>query len=57
MKFINNNYSLSISRDKDDDKFIECALSAKAAYIVSGDNDLLAIKIIMVLKFLKLATF
>lgn len=28
MKFINNNYSLSISRDKDDDKFIECALSA-----------------------------
>ena len=32
-----------ISRDPDDDKFINCALSGKALYIVSGDNDLLDI--------------
>jgi putative PIN family toxin of toxin-antitoxin system len=28
-------------RDPDDDKFIECAVDAKALYIVSGDKDLL----------------
>ncbi|MEE3487526.1 MAG: putative toxin-antitoxin system toxin component, PIN family [Bulleidia sp.] len=31
------------SRDPDDDKFIGCALDAKALYIISGDNDLLAL--------------
>ena len=34
----------SYSRDNDDDKFIHCALSAKALYIVSGDQDLLVLK-------------
>ena len=32
-----------MSRDPDDDKFIECAVDAEALYIVSGDNDLLDI--------------
>jgi len=32
-----------VSRDPDDDKFIACAVSAKAKYIVSGDKDLLDI--------------
>lgn len=36
--------SIKICRDPDDDKFINCALDAKAIYIVSGDNDLLSIK-------------
>lgn len=31
----------TISRDPDDDKFIACAVSAKAKVIVSGDKDLL----------------
>lgn len=35
---------IEISRDPDDDKFIECAKDAEALYIVSGDNDLLVIK-------------
>lgn len=35
---------IEISRDPDDDKFIECAKDADALYIVSGDNDLLVIK-------------
>ena len=35
---------LQICRDPDDDKFINCAIDAKAIYIVSGDNDLLTIK-------------
>ena len=34
---------IQISRDPDDDKFIECAIDAKALYIVSGDQDLLEI--------------
>ena len=32
---------VELSRDPDDDKFIECAVDAKALYIVSGDKDLL----------------
>ena len=35
---------LKVCRDPDDDKFINCAIDAKAVYIVSGDNDLLTIK-------------
>ena len=35
---------IKISRDPDDDKFIECAKDAGALYIVSGDKDLLVIK-------------
>ena len=35
---------LKVSRDVKDDKFINCAIDAKAIYIVSGDNDLLTIK-------------
>ncbi|MBR5912860.1 MAG: putative toxin-antitoxin system toxin component, PIN family [Selenomonadaceae bacterium] len=49
-KFFNNLHNfeiksdLKICRDPDDDKFINCAIDAKAIYIVSGDNDLLTIK-------------
>ena len=32
---------VKISRDPDDDKFIECAIDAGAIYIISGDKDLL----------------
>lgn len=37
-------YQVSISRDIDDNKFIETALTGGADYIVSGDKDLLVIK-------------
>ncbi len=33
-----------VERDRDDNKFIACALAGGAEYIVSGDNDLLSIK-------------
>ena len=32
------------SRDPDDDKFINCAISSGSEYIISGDNDLLILK-------------
>ena len=35
---------LELSRDPDDNKFIECAIDGNAMYIVSGDNDLLVLK-------------
>lgn len=35
---------ISISRDQSDNVFINCALVAHAAYIVSGDKDLLSLK-------------
>ena len=34
----------SVCRDPEDDKFISCALSASADYIVSGDKDLCDLK-------------
>ena len=49
-KFFNNLKSfesisdVKVCRDHDDDKFINCAIDAKAIYIVSGDNDLLTLK-------------
>lgn len=36
--------SLQLSRDKDDDKFLECAVDSNSDYIVTGDNDLLILK-------------
>ena len=35
---------LKVCRDPKDNKFINCAIDAKAIYIVSGDNDLLTLK-------------
>ena len=35
---------IQISRDPDDDKFINCAKDARALYIVSGDKDLLVLR-------------
>lgn len=35
---------VAICRDKKDNKFLECAESAKADYLVSGDEDLLILK-------------
>ena len=36
----------SYSRDPDDDKFIETAISGKADFLISGDSDLLNLGIV-----------
>jgi len=36
--------NVHLCRDSDDDKFINCAIDAKAPYIVSGDSDLLVLE-------------
>jgi putative PIN family toxin of toxin-antitoxin system len=48
---------ISLSRDPDDDKFLECAVAGNADCIVSGDDDLLALKQIHVIPILKPAAF
>jgi len=35
---------IEVCRDKDDDKFIACAVDGKCIYIVSGDKDLLDVQ-------------
>ena len=43
IKMIESKSDVKICRDPDDDKFINCAIDAKAIYIVNGDKDLLTI--------------
>jgi putative PIN family toxin of toxin-antitoxin system len=42
-KLITPHTNIEICRDPDDNKFIECAVDGKCVYIVSGDDDLLAV--------------
>ena len=44
MEIIEPISDVKISRDPDDDKFINCAKDAHALYIVSGDKDLLVLE-------------
>ncbi len=47
----------AVPDDPDDDKFIECAVSGKADYIVSGDRHLLQLKEYAGIKIMKVADF
>jgi len=57
---IHPHHNIKLSRDPDDDMFVNCALSGRALYIVSGDRDLLDIEkvdgidIITVREFIKI---
>lgn len=59
LKIIPDFPKVEASRDKDDDKFLSCAVNCKALYIVSGDDDLLVLEkfeetmIVTVADFLK----
>jgi putative PIN family toxin of toxin-antitoxin system len=44
MEIIDPVSKITICRDPDDNKFIECAKDAQALYIVSGDKDLLVLE-------------
>ncbi len=44
LNIINPTTTIRTCRDKDDNKFIECALDSKSQYIISGDRDLLDLK-------------
>jgi uncharacterized protein len=42
--FVNPKNRLNITPDPDDNQFIECALSAKAKFIITGDKSFLSLK-------------
>ncbi|MHB1664862.1 MAG: putative toxin-antitoxin system toxin component, PIN family [bacterium] len=46
-----------VCRDSEDDKFLSCAVSAKADYIISGDMDLCDLKQYRFVKIIKPAEF
>ena len=46
-----------IEKDPQDDKFISCALKARAGYLISGDKHLLALKSYQKIKILSPAEF
>lgn len=48
---------LAVCRDPFDDKFLECAVAAKADYLVSGDKDLLVLKSFRGTAIIRLAEF
>jgi len=50
-------YKVDISRDVDDNKFIETALTGGAKYIISGDKDLLVLETYENIEVLKPADF
>ena len=44
LNLIPDSNTIKVSRDKDDDKFLNCAINCKAICVVSGDKDLLVLK-------------
>ena len=46
-----------VCQDKDDVKFLECALSGRADFIVSGDKELVALKEFKGIRILNPAEF
>jgi len=56
--FVSPSFTLSVvERDKSDDRILECALEAKADYIISGDSRLLSLKEYQGIKILSPAEF
>jgi len=43
-EFVHVSSNVTVSRDKDDDKFINCAIDGNCNFVVSGDKDLLEIR-------------
>ena len=54
---IENVYDGKYSRDPDDDKFINCAKSSGAKYVITEDKDLLVLEEVEGIKLLTVADF
>jgi putative PIN family toxin of toxin-antitoxin system len=57
IKLVQVKKTFNLCRDPDDNKFIDCAISGKAHFLVSGDEDLLVLKKVMNLEVLTHANF
>jgi predicted nucleic acid-binding protein len=49
--------TIRMSRDPTDDKFLECAVSGRADYVVSADADLLSLREVRGIPILDVPTF
>ncbi|MDY6324459.1 MAG: putative toxin-antitoxin system toxin component, PIN family [Catonella sp.] len=56
-KIINPISDEKVSRDPDDDKFINCAIDANCVFITTGDKDLLSIREYKNIKIVTVAEF
>ncbi len=54
---VKNTFDLKICRDKHDNKFINCALSGKVDYLITGDKDLLELNKTLGLKIVTAKQF
>ena len=54
---VNVRKKFKLSSDPDDDKFIDCAVSGSADFIVSGDDHLLDLKSVLNVTILKPNSF
>jgi putative PIN family toxin of toxin-antitoxin system len=52
-KVLSKNIPEAVSRDKNDDKILQCGLDGNVDYIVTGDKDLLIIKEYKTIKIMK----
>ncbi len=57
LSVIEDTNCIQVSRDPDDDIFIECAFNCDAIYIISGNNDLLDLKEYKGIKIVKVDDF
>jgi len=48
---------IHLCRDPKDDKFLSCAVDSQSKYLVSGDNDLLALKQYQSVEIVKVSDF
>ena len=55
--FVTVSTKITLCRDPNDDKFLECAVDGKANFVVSADNDLLTLKVIEGIPIVDLPTF
>ena len=53
IKILSKNIPKDISRDKDDNKILQCGIDGNVEYIVTGDDDLLVLKEYKKIKILK----
>jgi putative PIN family toxin of toxin-antitoxin system len=52
-KIISQNVLESVSRDKDDNKILQCGIDGNVDFIVTGDKDLLVLKEYKAIKIIK----
>jgi len=56
-EIVNTSSIVAVCRDEDDNRVLECALDGSAEYIITGDKDLLGLKIFKGIKIMSIGDF